>query len=89
MAGEGMPFYLWTDMAGPDGDAWEIGRQRALRDSGGFSWRNATMAEADGAIAGCLIGYRLADVPEPVDLGSLPPMFAPLEELEEVAPGNW
>lgn len=89
MAGEGMPLYLWTGMTKDGEDPWEIGRQRALRESGGFSWRNATMAETDGAIAGCLIGYRLADVPEPVDLGSLPPMFAPLEELEQMAPGTW
>jgi ribosomal protein S18 acetylase RimI-like enzyme len=89
MAGEGMPLHLWTAMAARGQDPWEVGRQRALRETGGFSWRNATIAEAVGRIAGCLIGYRLADEPEPVDLASLPPMFQPLEELEQMAAGTW
>ncbi|MEL7543477.1 MAG: hypothetical protein AAGJ70_06860 [Pseudomonadota bacterium] len=44
-AGEGMPLYLWGQMAEPDETAWEVGARRAGRDEGGFSWRNSFMLE--------------------------------------------
>jgi len=89
MAGEGMPLYLWTGMAEPGQDPWDVGRRRAERESGGFSYRNATMLEADGRIVGCLIGYKLPDAPEPIDYATMPAMFVPLQELENMACGTW
>lgn len=87
-AGEGMPLYLWGKMAGPGEDAWQVGRRRAAREEGSFSYRNAMVIEHEGACAGCLIGYRIADVPEPIAV-DMPPMFVPLQELENLAPGTW
>src|SRR5688572_27298607 len=89
MAGEGMPLYLWTGMAGPGQDPWEVGRQRAQRESGSFSYRNAMMMEVQGDIVGCLIGYKLPDAPEPIDYDKMPAMFAPFQELENHACGTW
>jgi len=88
-AGEGLPFYLWRQMAAPGEDPWEIGRQRAARDTGGFSYRNSVVAEVDGKVVGALVGYPVADEPEPVDPDTTPPMFVPLRELENLAPGTW
>ena len=88
-AGEGMPLYLWSRMAEPGETAWDVGRRRAGRDVGGFSWRNATVVEQAGAVAACLIGYSLPDEPEPIDLARMPAMFVPLEELERLAAGSW
>ncbi len=88
MAGEGLPLYLWQRMAEPGESAWDVGRRRVLRDTGGSSWRNGFVVEQDGAVAGCLFGYRLPDVPEPIDL-AMPAMFLPLQELENLAPGTW
>lgn len=89
MAGEGLPLYLWERMVGPGESAWEVGRQRALRDQGAFSWRNAVVAEGeDGQVAGCLIGYPLPEVAEPIP-PDLPAMLVPLQELENAAPGTW
>ena len=76
-------------MAEPGETAWDVGRRRARRDVGGFSWRNATVVEQAGAVVACLIGYPLPDAPEPVDLAQTPPMFVPLEELERLAAGSW
>ncbi len=87
-AGEGLPLYLWQRMAGAGDDPWQIGRQRAARDQGGFSYRNATIAEAGGKTAGGLVGYRLDDTPEEIG-ADLPAMFVPLQELENLAPGTW
>jgi ribosomal protein S18 acetylase RimI-like enzyme len=87
-AGEGLPLYLWARMAKDGEDAWSVGRARARREQGSFSYRNATVIEADGAVAACLIGYPLADEPEPI-AADMPAMFVPLQQLENLAPGTW
>lgn len=88
IAGEGLPYYLWTKMAGPGEDAWEVGRERARREQASFSYRNALIAEAENRAVGALIGYLLPDAPEPVD-AAMPAMFVPLQELENIASGTW
>ncbi|MDX2264908.1 MAG: GNAT family N-acetyltransferase [Hyphomicrobiales bacterium] len=87
-AGEGMPLYLWGKMAEPGESAWDVGRRRAARDEGSFSWRNAYVADAGGRAVACLIGYHIADPPEPIP-ADMPAMFRPLQELENAAPGTW
>lgn len=88
-AGEGLPIYLWKKMAEPGETAWDVGRRRALREEGGFSYRNATVLEAQGSATAALVGYALDAKPEPVDYDQLPPMFVPLQQLEDLAPGTW
>jgi ribosomal protein S18 acetylase RimI-like enzyme len=87
-AGEGLPLYLWTRMAKEGEDPWAVGRGRARREEGSFSYRNAAVIERDGKVAACLIGYPLADEPEPIG-ADMPAMFVPLQELENLAPGTW
>jgi len=88
-AGEGLPLYLWKKMAEPGETAWEVGRRRAKREDGGFSYRNATVLEIEGEVTAALIGYPLPEVPEPIDYGKMPAMFVPLQQLENLAPGTW
>jgi ribosomal protein S18 acetylase RimI-like enzyme len=87
-ASEGLALYLWGKIAGPGGDPWAVGRERALRAAGSFSYRNATLLEQAGRVAAGLIGYPLPDRPEPI-ADTMPPMFVPLQELENLAPGTW
>lgn len=87
-AGEGMPLYLWSKLAGEDESAWDVGCRRAARDEGSFSYRNATIVEQQGTPAGCLIGYSIPDVPDPIP-DDMPAMFRSLQELENLAPGTW
>jgi ribosomal protein S18 acetylase RimI-like enzyme len=87
-AGEGMPLYLWGKLAGPGETAWEVGRKRAAREEGAFSYRNATIIERDARPAGALIGYEITNDPEPIPR-NMPAMFVPLQELENLAPGTW
>jgi len=87
-AGEGLPLYLWGQMAEPGEAAWDVGRRRAARAEGSFSYRNATIIEHDIQCAGCLIGYEIPNNPEPVP-NDMPAMFVPLQELENLAPGTW
>lgn len=67
---------------------WDVGRQRALRNEGSFSYRNATIVEAAGKPMGCLIGYTIPVEPDPIP-ADLPAMFVPLQELENLAPDTW
>jgi ribosomal protein S18 acetylase RimI-like enzyme len=88
-ASEGLALYLWRRMAGADEDPWEIGRERAARETGSFSYRNTVVAEVDGNIAGALVGYPIAPEPDDLDSEGMPPMFVPLLELENLAAGTW
>ena len=88
-AGEGLPLYLWQQAAAPGEDPWKIGRGRAARETGSFSYRNAVIAEAGGKVLGALIGYPVPDEPDAIDIESTPPMFVPLLELENLAAGTW
>ena len=89
LAGENLPLYLWSKLAEPGQGAWAFGRLRAQREQGAFSYRNTVIVQAkDGRVAGCLIGYPLPKHPEPIP-PDLPPMFVPLQELENLAPGTW
>ena len=87
-ASEGLALRVWRKLAGPSGDAWAVGRERARRETGSFSYRNAFVLEADGAVAAGLIGYPLPD--EPLTIAAdLPASFVPLQELENLAAGSW
>jgi ribosomal protein S18 acetylase RimI-like enzyme len=89
IAGEGLPLYLWTRLADSGQSPWDIGQQRARRDSGSFSYRNTVLGEDGDAVVSALIGYPLPDTPEPINYDDLPAMFVPLQELENLVPGSW
>jgi ribosomal protein S18 acetylase RimI-like enzyme len=87
-ASEGLAHYLWSRVTGPGGDPWAVGRERAVRETGGFSYRNAIVLESAGSVSAALIGYPLSDRPEPI-ADTMPAMFVPLQELENLAPATW
>jgi ribosomal protein S18 acetylase RimI-like enzyme len=89
MAGEGLPLYLWSRMADAGEDPWEVGRRRAAREEGSFSYKNTVVLEFGGRVAASLVGYPLPDAPEPIDTEKMPAMFVPMQELENLAPGTW
>ncbi|WP_119167280.1 GNAT family N-acetyltransferase [Algihabitans albus] len=104
LAGEGLPLHLWAASAETGQTALDAGIERARRETGGFSYRNAVVIEAPLApgaapeVAGMLVGYR-QDAPfEAGDLAELPATVRPLVELEAEAeaavtaagaPGSW
>lgn len=87
-AGEGLPLYLWGTLAEAGESAWDVGRRRAAREDGSFSYRNAVIIERGGECAGALIGYESPDEPQPIP-HDFPAMFVPLQALENLAPGTW
>lgn len=88
MAADDLPLHFWRRSVGPEGDPWAYGRERAARETGSFSYRNAWLAEAGGEVAACLLGYAAETGPAPID-PDIPPIFVPLLELEALAPGSW
>jgi ribosomal protein S18 acetylase RimI-like enzyme len=90
IAGEGMPSFMWSTLKAPGQSVLEFGRERARRDTGGFSYKNAVIAEIGCEVAAALVGYRLDD---PYDLeGSLTEttdFVQPLVRLEAKAPSSW
>jgi ribosomal protein S18 acetylase RimI-like enzyme len=87
-ASEGLALYLWRKIAGTEHDPWSIGRERVLSGAVGLSFQNAVLAELFGQPAAGLIGYSLADTPEPIS-DELPAVLAPLHELTSRVPGTW
>ena len=70
-------------------DPWSVGTARARREEGSFSYRNATVIDEDRSVAACLIGYPLSEEPAAIDETTMPAMFVPLQQLENLAPGSW
>jgi GNAT superfamily N-acetyltransferase len=89
IAGEGMPAYMWSTLKAPGQSLLEFGRERAQREKGGFSYRNAVVAEMGGEVAASLVGYRLDDPYDLGVLGEMPEIVHPLVKLEAKAPGSW
>lgn len=89
LAGEGIPAYLWQGMVEGDESALEVGARRAARDEGGFSYTNARICVADGALLGMILSYRQPDPYQTGDLSEYPDLVRPLVELEARAPGSW
>ena len=89
LAGEGIPRYLWSEMAQSGQDPMDVGRLRASREEGGFSYTNAKVSVEAGCLQGMIVSYQLPD-PYPVeDLHEYPGIVKPLILLEAKAPGSW
>lgn len=89
IAGEGLASHMWQGMAAPGQPAIEIGRERARREEGGFSYRNAIVAEIGGEVAAALVGYRLDDPYDTGGFDAMPEIVQPLMRLEVRVPGSW
>ena len=76
MAADDLPLHFWKKSVGPEGDPWAWGQERAARESGNFSYRNAWLAEDQGAVAACLLGYPADPEPAAIDPDT-PPIFVP------------
>jgi ribosomal protein S18 acetylase RimI-like enzyme len=88
MAADDLPLHFWRKSVGPEGDPWAFGRERAARAAGNFSFNNAWLAEVQGEVASCLLGYAADETPAPI-ASDTPAIFVPLLELEAMAPGSW
>lgn len=96
MASGGLALLLWEALRGPHQSLFEVGRSRALREDGTFSYRNGHIAEVGGRVAGGLVGYVIAAaqdasrrLPGVGEAPKLPAFIRPLMELEALVPEHW
>ncbi|MDJ0759521.1 MAG: GNAT family N-acetyltransferase [Woeseiaceae bacterium] len=88
-AGEGLPVYLWSSMCEDGQSVWDVGRERARRETGSFSYRNTIVRQDAGKVTAALIGYALPDHADPAVYDDMPAMFVPLQQLEDLALSTW
>lgn len=91
IAGDGIPTWLWAQSAEPGEEPLDVGTARACREAGGFSYRNALVAERGGVPTGMMLGYRI-EAPTDADraeVATLPAPVRPFVELEHEAPGTF
>ena len=88
IAGEGIPYWLWTRACVEGQHPLEIGMERARRTYGGFSFRNALIAELSSQPMGMVLSYAITEAP-PEDPDDLPAPIAPFVALEKLSIGTW
>ncbi len=88
LAGEGIPNWLWTRACVEGQTPLEIGIERAKRETGGFSYTNALVAESGGNPVGMVLSYPITEAPteNPDDL---PAPIAPFVALEKLSVNTW
>lgn len=79
----GVAEYIWTKLARPGEALLDVGRRRYEREDSLFSYRNCTIVESNGTIAGMLIAFPMqSEFGEETD-----PVLVPYRKLEE--PGSY
>lgn len=84
-ASDGVADYIWTQLAEPGEDILEVGTRRYAREDTQFSYRNCTMVELDGDVAGMMVAYPMADNPQAA--ADTDPVLRPYAILEQ--PGSY
>lgn len=88
IAGEGIPSWLWEKSAGDGQSSLDIGITRARRSTGGFSYRNALVAERAGELLGMALSYPIEEAPD-TETSDFPAPIAPFIALEAQCIGTW
>ncbi len=81
ISSDGVADYIWTKLAEPGEDIIDVGIRRYGREDSFFSYKNCTIAEINGEIAGMLVAF-----PMHVDPDAEPetdPVLVPFSKLEE------
>ena len=88
LAGEGIPNWLWARACVEGQTPLEVGIARARRETGGFSYTNALVAERNGHPVGMVLSYAITEAPteNPDDL---PAPIAPFVALEKLSVNTW
>ncbi|WP_189799483.1 GNAT family N-acetyltransferase [Tateyamaria sp. syn59] len=88
IAGEGIPSWLWAQSADGDQTPLDVGTVRARREQGGFSYKNAIVAERENHVLGMVLSYPIASADESASV-DLPAPIVPFVALEANSVGTW
>jgi len=81
ISSDGVADYIWTKMSQPGENIIDVGTRRYQQEDSAFSYRNCSVVEIDGQVAGMLVTFPMyvdPDKPEEED-----PVLAPSSRLEE------
>lgn len=84
----GMPLAIWTSLALPGADPWEVGLRRVQSDDTPVSWTMGWIAEEAGKPVGVLIVHQLSETPEQLEATIMSPLWTPFVALELEASGS-
>lgn len=88
IAGEGIPAWMWAQKCQTGETPLDVGAERARRETGGFSYKNALVAETGGHVRGMVVSYPIDEAPT-ADPEELPAPIVPFIELEAYSVGTW
>ena len=89
MAGDGLPLHTWEAMLEDGETAMDVGRRRAARTEGAFSYMNADVAIRHGRVLSAIVSYPMTSDSVPAPSDDVPPVFQPLVDLENQVIGSW
>lgn len=87
IASDGLPLALWTRQTDSTRDAMTVGREQVADEDSVFSWTKASVAVADGRLAGMIMTHLTGDTPGWFTEDT-PAVFRPLATLEHAAPAT-
>lgn len=88
IAGEGIPTWLWAKTTNGTQTPLDVGKERARRTAGGFSYTNALVIENNERPGGMVLSYAIDEAPDD-NPDDLPGPIAPFVELEKRSIGTW
>jgi ribosomal protein S18 acetylase RimI-like enzyme len=81
IASDGVADYIWTKNSEPGENIIDFGARRYASENSVFSYRNCTVAEVDGEVAGILVAFPMYESGE--DVSDIDPVLAPYMKLEQ------
>lgn len=86
IASDGVAAYTWSRIDAPELSLIEIGEQRFAQEDRPFSYRNALVAEREGAVVGMMVSFPMEPRNPDAPNRRVDPVLAPYAELED--PGS-
>ncbi|MGD9652568.1 MAG: GNAT family N-acetyltransferase [Candidatus Dadabacteria bacterium] len=83
VASDGVADYVWTKSMKPGEDMVDAGERRYSDESSLFSYRNCTVAESDGKIAGMMVAFPMDRPYDPATNRETDPVLLPYSKLEQ------
>jgi ribosomal protein S18 acetylase RimI-like enzyme len=84
ISSEGVADYIWTKLAMPGEDILDVGERYYESEDSVYSYKNCTIVEVDGVIAGMMVAFPV-ETAERTDDEEIDddPVLAPYRQLEE------
>ncbi|MCC6713179.1 MAG: hypothetical protein IT344_07440 [Candidatus Dadabacteria bacterium] len=83
MASDGVADYVWTKSLKPGEAILDAGERRYSYESSPFGYKNCTVAESGGMIAGMMAAFPMDHADDPGTSGETDPVLVPYSRFEQ------